>query len=132
MAQICEVTENTKRGARGFILPPSMVLGNPQEHVLLPATIGELDRLGLRPREVALDGGFQGRVIEEALTGLAPDRVFIAAWRATALVPKAASATSNANTDSPDPGSRASTEHEPWNAWAIATYNLDTLAIRST
>ena len=78
VTQLAEVTENTRRGARGFVLPPSMVVGNPQEQVLLPATISELDRLGLRPREVALDGGFQGRLIEEALTGLAPQRVFIA------------------------------------------------------
>src|SRR5450631_372250 len=57
--QICEVTENTRRGARGFILPVSMVLGNPPENTLLTITASELERLELRPREVALDGGFQ-------------------------------------------------------------------------
>jgi IS5 family transposase len=59
VAQIAEVTQNTKPGARGFIVPASTKLGNPPESKLLPATISELDRLRLRPREVALDGGFE-------------------------------------------------------------------------
>jgi IS5 family transposase len=49
VTQLAEVTENTRRGARGFILPPSMVLGNPQEHTLLPATISELNRSAFAP-----------------------------------------------------------------------------------
>ena len=39
MAQICEVTENTKTGARGLIIPAaSGQLGNPTEDTLLPDT----------------------------------------------------------------------------------------------
>ncbi len=57
--QICEVTQNTRRGARGFILPAPTRPGNPPESKLLPDTTAELERLGLRPREVALDGGFE-------------------------------------------------------------------------
>ena len=144
VAQICEVTENTKRGARGFILPASMVLGNPQEQALLPATIGELDRLGLRPREVALDGGFQGRGIEEALTGLAPDRVFIAGrqqpWsrrtqhRLARYRVGSEGRISHLKREYGLDRSRLKGEHgtRAWTAWAIATYNLDTLAIRNT
>jgi hypothetical protein len=125
VTQICEVTENTKRGARGFILPVSMVLGNPPENTLLPITTSELERLGLRPRGVALDGGFQNRLTDEALTGLAPKRVFIAGRQQPASrrtqrrlartepAPKAASATSNAATDSTNPGSKANTGHAP-------------------
>jgi IS5 family transposase len=37
-----------------------------------------LQRLDLRPREVALDGGFQKRPTDDALEGLNPERVFIA------------------------------------------------------
>jgi IS5 family transposase len=59
VTQICEVTENTKRGARGLILPAKSQIGNPHEDTLLPDTVRELERLGLRPREVALDGGFK-------------------------------------------------------------------------
>jgi len=44
----------------------------------LPATIAELQRLGIRPREVALDGGFMPGPTNQALDPLAPDRVFIA------------------------------------------------------
>jgi hypothetical protein len=52
------VTENTKRGARGLILPAASAIGNPQENALLPNTVAQLKRLGISPREVALDGGF--------------------------------------------------------------------------
>jgi transposase, IS5 family len=76
--QIREVTQNTRRGARGFILPASTAPGNPRESRLLPDTTVELERLGLRPREVALDGGFEKHPTDEALERLAPDRVFIA------------------------------------------------------
>lgn len=56
--QITEITPNTRRGARGLILPAATQIGNPAENTLLHTTAGELRRLGLRPRELALDGGF--------------------------------------------------------------------------
>jgi hypothetical protein len=37
----------------------------------------ELDRLGLRPREVALDGGFVPGPTQQTLAALAPTRTFI-------------------------------------------------------
>jgi IS5 family transposase len=77
VAQIAEVTANTKRGARGFILPPASAPGNPTEDTLLPSTVAELDRLGLSPREVALDGGFNTGPTTESLAEIAPERVFI-------------------------------------------------------
>lgn len=76
--QLAEVTPHTKRGARGFILPPASAPGNPGENELLPTTVEELQRLGLSPREVALDGGFQTRATEEALAPLSLERTFIA------------------------------------------------------
>jgi IS5 family transposase len=77
--QLCEITANTKRGARGFILPPASAPGNPTEDTLLPQTIGELQRLGLTPREVASDGGFNTGPTSTALAELErePERVFI-------------------------------------------------------
>ena len=51
VSQLAEVTENTKRGPRGLILPASTKLGNPAEETLLPGTIAELERLGIRPRD---------------------------------------------------------------------------------
>jgi IS5 family transposase len=76
--QLAEVTANTKPGARGFILSPASAAGNPGENELLPKTVAELKRLGLTPREVALDGGFQTNATTETLTPLAPERTFIA------------------------------------------------------
>ena len=78
LEQLAEVTPNTKRGARGFILPPATATGNPGENELLSQTVAELQRLGLSPREVALDGGFQTKATAEALAPLAPQRTFIA------------------------------------------------------
>ena len=45
------------QGARGLILPAGHQLGNPAENTLLPHTVAELDRLGIRPREVAPTAG---------------------------------------------------------------------------
>jgi transposase, IS5 family len=77
VTQLAEVTENTKRGARGLMLPAATAAGNPQENALLPDTVAELRRLGLSPREVALDGGFMPGPTNSSLAELAPERVFI-------------------------------------------------------
>jgi hypothetical protein len=47
------------------------------EDTLLPDTVAELKRLGISPKEVALDGGFNVGPTSEAFEDLAPDRVFI-------------------------------------------------------
>ena len=77
VTQLAEVTQNTKRGARGFILPPASAPGNPTEDTLLPSPVAELQRLGLSPREVALDGGFNTAPTNHSLAEIAPERVFI-------------------------------------------------------
>jgi hypothetical protein len=77
VTQLAEVTEHTKRGARGLIVPSTTAIGNPSEDTLLPRTVAELTRLGISPREVALDGGFNVGPTREALEDLAPERVFI-------------------------------------------------------
>jgi hypothetical protein len=71
------VTANTGRGARGYLLPAATAPGNPGENRLLVQTAAELDRLGLRPREVALDGGFLPGPTAQTLAALAPTRTFI-------------------------------------------------------
>jgi IS5 family transposase len=78
VTQLAEVTENTRRGARGLILPASSQVGNQAENTLLPATVTELEKLGIRPHESALDGGFMAGPTNQALAPLKPDRVFIA------------------------------------------------------
>ena len=42
VAQIAEITPNTKRGARGLILPAASLPGNPGENALLPQIVTEL------------------------------------------------------------------------------------------
>lgn len=143
VSQLAEVTENTKPGARGLILPASTQLGNPGENTLLPDTVAELTRLGISPREVALDGGFQLGPTSEALAELTPERVFISGRN--------------------EPGSRRTSRRlrryrtgaegrishlkrrygldrsrlkgdegrRTWTEWAIFAYNADTLAVRT-
>jgi IS5 family transposase len=47
VAQIAEVTEHTRSGARGLIVPAATRLGNPAEDTLLPDTITELAGVGI-------------------------------------------------------------------------------------
>jgi len=141
--QICEVTQNTRRGARGFILPASTRPGNPPESKLLPDTTAELERLGLRPREVALDGGFEKGPTDQALKRLAPERVFIAGRQ------QPGSRRTQKRLGRYRTGAEGRISHlkrsyglrrsrlkgaagtHAWSAWAILAYNLDTLAIRT-
>jgi IS5 family transposase len=143
VVQICEVTPNTKRGARGFITPASTKLGNPDESTLLPGTTSELDRLGLRPHEVALDGGFKTGPTTDALQQLEPDRVFIAGRQQTGsrrtqrrLARYRTGAEGRISHLKRGYGLRRSRLKgeqgmHAWTAWGILTYNLDTLAIRA-
>jgi IS5 family transposase len=142
VVQIAEVTEHTRRGARGFILPAPTRPGNPAENTLLPDTIAELDRLGITPREMVCDGGFQAGPTRDTVPE--PTSVFISGRH--------------------EPGSRRTRKRQAryrtgiegrishlkrayglrrsrlkghdgqqtWTSWGILTYNLDTLAIRTT
>lgn len=143
VAQICEVTENTQRGARGFILPAGHALGNPAENRLLPQTAEELDRAQIRLREVVGDGGFIPRPTKEALPDLCDEQIQLSGRH--------------------EPGSRRTRKRraryrtgmegrishlkrgyglrrsrlkghdgmKTWTGWAILAYDLDTLAIRT-
>jgi IS5 family transposase len=143
VAQIAEITPNTRRGARGLILPAASLPGNPVENTLLPQTIVELVRLGLAPREVALDGGFTLGPSIDALSELAPERVFIAGRqqpgsrrtqrRMQRYRTGAEGRISHLKRGyglrrsrlKGDDGQKTST------GWAILAYNLDTLTIRT-
>jgi len=78
VVQLCEVTSSTKPGQRGLLLPSASLPGSPNENELLPQTVAELEGLGLRPGELALDGGFGHRRTDEQLSSIAPKRTFIA------------------------------------------------------
>jgi IS5 family transposase len=140
VVQIAEVTPNTKPGARGLVLPAATEPGNPGENALLPQTITELERLGLSPSEVALDGGFQTGPTTDALEPLAPRRTFIAGRQ------QPGSKRTRRRLARYRTGSEGRISHlkrryglrrsrlkgqagqRTWTGWAILTYNLDTLA----
>jgi IS5 family transposase len=144
VAQICEVTEHTRRGARGFILPTPCEIGNPAENTLLPDTKAELDRVGIRLRELVVDGGFQLGPTRETFPELGDDQIHL--------------------TGRHEPGSKRTHRRRTryrvgcegrishlkrrygmrrsrlkghqgtriWTGWAVLAYNLDTLAIRAS
>jgi IS5 family transposase len=142
VSQICEVTENTKRGARGLIVPAVTQVGNPGEDMLLPDTVAELKRLGISPKEVALDGGFNVGPTREALEDLAPDRVFISGRQ------QPGSKRTQRRMQRYRTGAEGRISHlkrgygldrsrlkgdegqQIWTGWAILAYNADTLTVR--
>jgi transposase, IS5 family len=143
VVQLAEVTENTRRGARGLILPAATAPGNPQENVLLPDTVAELERLNLRPREVALDGGFQPGPTNESLAELQPGRVFISGRH------EPGSKRTRRRMRRYRTGAEGRISHlkrryglgrsrlkghqgqRIWTEWSILAYNADTLAVRA-
>ncbi|MGZ6574845.1 MAG: transposase [Solirubrobacteraceae bacterium] len=144
MTQICEVTEHTRRGARGVIVPAATRLGNPTEDSLLPDTIAELTRLGIQPKEIALDGGFNAGPTRQALDehGLDPDRVFIAGRqqpgsrrtqrRLARYRTGAEGRISHLKRGYGMDRSRLKGDdgRQIWTGWSILAYNADTLAVR--
>lgn len=143
VTQLAEVTENTKRGARGLILPASTAPGNPAENTLLPGTIAELKRLQISPRELALDGGFMPGPTNEALADLTPERVFISGRL------EHGSRRTNRRLQRYRTGKEGRISHlkrrygmgrsrlkgeegqQIWTEWAILAYDADTLAVRA-
>jgi transposase, IS5 family len=141
VVQLAEVCENTRRGARGLIVPVASQIGSRNEPDLLPMTAAELERLKLKPRELALDGGFFPIGVAETLPG--PDRVFIAARQSPG------SRRTNRRLARFRVGIEGRISHlkrryglrrsrlkghhraRTWTAWAILAYNLDTIAIRT-
>jgi transposase, IS5 family len=144
VAQVCEVTENTKTGARGLIIPVTAQIGNPPENALLPDTVAELDRLGISPREVALDGGFQVGPTRRAFESLQPERTFIAGRqqprsrrtqrRLARYRTGSEGRISHLKRGYAVRRTRLKDHHgmRTWTGWSILAYNLDTLAIRAS
>ncbi|HEX5927160.1 MAG TPA: hypothetical protein VFY45_25295, partial [Baekduia sp.] len=57
-----------RRGRAGaIVVPPATAPGNPGENQLLPATLKHADKLGLKLKELALDGGFSGGPTDKAI-----------------------------------------------------------------
>jgi IS5 family transposase len=143
VSQLAEVTEHTKPGARGLILPASHAVGNPSENTLLPGTVAELTQLGIRPREIAVDGGFQPTPTNAALAELGAKTVFIAGHQ------EPASRRTKRRLARYRTGAEGRVSHlkrryglgrsrlkgdegeQIWTAWGILAYNADTLAVQT-
>jgi IS5 family transposase len=143
VTQLAEVTENTRRGARGLILPAATTPGNPQENALLPQTVAEMQRLSIEPREVALDGGFVPGPTNTSLAELEPERVFISGRQ------QPGSRRTQRRLQRFRTGAEGRISHlkrgyglrrsrlkgqggqRIWSEWAILAYDLDTLAVRA-
>jgi transposase, IS5 family len=135
--QLCEITANTKPGARGFILPPSSQIGNPAEETLLPATAAELTKLDIKLREAMVDGGFKQAPTNRALEGLA-DEVHIAGRqeqgsrrtrrRRQRYRTGVEGRVSHLKRGYGLRRSRLKGDegHQIWDGWAVLTYNADT------
>jgi len=135
--QLCEITANTKRGARGFVLPPVSQIGNPAENTLLPDTAEELRTLGITLREVMVDGGFTTKETNTALEGLA-DEIYIAGRQETGsrrtrrrrkrYRTGAEGRVSHLKRGYGLRRSRLKGDegHHIWDGWATFTYNADT------
>jgi transposase, IS5 family len=138
--QLAEITENTRRGARGLLLPAATKIGSPNESELLPATVGELDRLGVRLREAAFDGGFEPAQANRLL----PDTKVFVAGRQQPTTRRAKKRLAGYRV-----GAEGRISHlkrgyglrrsrlrghdgaRTWVGWGILTYNLDTLTGRT-
>ena len=143
VAQIVEVTANTRRGARGFVLPAASAIGNAGENTLLARTAVELARLSLQPREVAVDGAFGPQMTQDQLAQLAPERVFVAGRHEPGsrrtrkrLARYRTGAEGRISHLKRGYGLRRSRlkgyeGQQIWTGWAILAYNLDTLAVHS-
>ena len=134
--------EHPQRSPR--VDPPSRPrAGEPAENTLLPQTATELDRAGIRPREIVLDGGFIPGPTREAFPDLNDEQIQLSGRH--------------------EPGSRRTRKRRAryrtgiegrishlkrgyglrrsrlkghdgmrtWTGWAILAYDLDTLAIRT-
>ncbi len=80
VVQLAEVTANTRRGARGLLLPPKLVAGSAHDNSLLPQTGDELVELKLTLKEAAFDAGFAAQPTAAVMAKVGAD-VFIAGYQ---------------------------------------------------
>jgi IS5 family transposase len=76
MTQYTELCANTRRGARGLLVPPKSAIGSAHEDTLLPATVAEVVALGLKPPEAVFDRGFTTKATVAAMAELG-SQIFI-------------------------------------------------------
>jgi len=141
VVQLTEVTEHTRRGARGLILPPKLRPGSTHVNTLLPETVAELKGLEIGLREAAFDAGFVPEQTQQALAEVGA-KVFIVG------TPHPGSRRTRRRLARYRVGSegriahvkrelgagrsrlRGTTGAQIWEGWVVLTYNLETLALK--
>jgi IS5 family transposase len=141
VVQLTEITANTRRGARGLLLPPKLEAGSTHENALLPATAAELDQVGITVREAAVDAGFLRARTEQALAQAGSPEVFIAGDADNAGSPRTRRRRARFRVGCEGRISHLKRNYGAgrsrlkgtqgariWESWAVLAYDLDTLA----
>ena len=139
VVQVAEVTEHTRRGARGLLLPPKLRPGSTHENTLLPETVAELTRLGITLREAALDAGFLPEPTTTALRAVGAKVFIVGTSHAGSRRTRRRLARYRVGNEGRiahlkrEYGAgrsrlRGTTGAQIWEGWAVFAYNLDTLA----
>jgi transposase, IS5 family len=141
VVQLAEVTANTRRGARGLLLPPKLEAGSTHENTLLPATAAELDQMGITVREAAVDAGFLRVRTQETLAKAGNPDLFIAGDADNAGSPRTRrrrarfrvgceGRISHLKRDygAGRPRLKGTQGARIWESWAVLAYDLDTVA----
>jgi hypothetical protein len=68
MTQYTELTANTRRGARGLLVPPKVAVGSAHEDTLLPATVAEIMTLDLLDQDDRVPSEQHPRQARRAVT----------------------------------------------------------------
>ena len=68
--QYTELTANTRRGARGLLVPPKMGIPSPQTDTLPSESVAEIIGLDLKPVEAVFDCGFTTKATLATMAGL--------------------------------------------------------------
>jgi transposase, IS5 family len=141
VVQLTEITANTRRGARGLLLPPKLEAGSTHENALVPATAAELDQVGITVREAAVDAGFLRARTEQALAQAGSPEVFIAGDADNAGSPRTRRRRARFRVGCEGRISHLKRNYGAgrsrlkgtqgariWESWAVLAYDLDTLA----
>lgn len=139
VVQLAEVTASTKPGAAALLLPPKLAAGSTHENTLLAATVAELDRLGICPKEASFDAGFTRVATEKALPNL--DRIFISGSATNAGSARTRRRLAKFRVGCEGRISHMKREYHAgrsrlrgdagariWESWAVLAYDIDTVA----
>jgi IS5 family transposase len=141
VVQLTEVTANTRRGARGLLLPPKLEAGSTHENALLPQTVDELQAVGITVREAAVDAGFLRTRTEQALASVGDPEVFVAGDPGNAGSRRTRRRRARFRVGCEGRISHLKRNYgagrsrlkgtdgaRTWESWAVLAYNLDTVA----